>query len=261
MSEAGRLALVTGASTGIGAALALGLAEAGFRLALGARRPDRLAEIAERARERGAVVHADRLDVADAASVERFFEGSERALGVADVVINNAGASRPAALHEYEVDWLETEVATNFLGPILVSRRALLSLRREGRSGDLVFIGSDATRRPRPQQVIYGAAKAGIENLADGLAMELEGTGIRVTKVRLGPTVSEFGAEWDLDQIGERVAYWRDYGLRDARLLGHLLPAETVAAAVIDAVNRPAGVWIDTIEIQPAAPRKDEADE
>ena len=104
--------------------------------------------------------------------------------------------------------------------------------------------------------MIYGAAKAGIENLADGLAQELEGTGIRVTKIRLGPTISEFGSEWNLDEMPERIAYWRGHGLRDARLLGALLPAEAVARAVVDAITRPPEVWIQTIEVQPAAPRK-----
>src|SRR5215468_10430670 len=90
-----RTALITGASSGLGAAVALEMAAQGWKIAIGARREDRLAQTAEQARERGAVaVHAGPLDVTDDASVERFFEASEKALGPADVIVNNAGASR-----------------------------------------------------------------------------------------------------------------------------------------------------------------------
>ncbi len=250
-----RTVLITGASTGIGACMALAFAARGYRLALGARREDRLQQVAAALRQLGARAHTAPLDVTDADSIERFYRGAEESVGTAEVVINNAGCSRPARLHEYDVDWLRTETETNFLGPILVTRRALQPLIADNRRGDIVFISSDAVRHPRPYQTLYGAAKAGVENLADGLARELEGTGIRVTKVRIGPTVSEFGAAWDLTEFADLVQRWRRFGLRDARLLGELMPAEAVAAAVIDAVEKPPGIWVDAIELQPAAPK------
>lgn len=250
-----RTALITGASSGIGAAIALAFAARGHRIVLGARRVDRLEKVAAAARQLGATTHTGSLDVTDADSIDRFFAEAEDAVGAADVLINNAGCSRPAALHEYDLQWLRTEVDTNFLGPILVTRRGLRPMVAAERGGDIVFIGSDASRQPRPFQTLYGAAKAGIENLADGLARELEGTGIRVTKVRIGPTVSEFGAAWDLAEFGQLVERWRKFGLRDARLLGQLMPTEAVAQAVIDVVEKPPGIWVATIEVQPTAAR------
>lgn len=253
MTTQPRTTLITGASSGIGAAIALAFAAHGHRLILGARRVDRLEAVAEAARQLGTTAHTGALDVTDADSIDRFFAAAEDAMGPADVLINNAGCSRPAALHEYDLDWLRTEVDTNFLGPILVTRRGLQPLVAGGRRGDVVFIGSDASHQPRPFQTLYGAAKAGIENLADGLARELEGTGIRVTKIRIGPTVSEFGATWDLAEFGHLVERWRRFGLRDARLLGQLMPTEAVAQTVLDVVEKPPGIWVDTIEVQPTA--------
>src|SRR5215470_7374979 len=90
-----RTALITGASSGLGAAIALEMAAQGWKIAIGARREDRLAETAERVRAQGAAeVYAGVLDVTDDAAVENFFKASENTLGVADVIVNNAGASR-----------------------------------------------------------------------------------------------------------------------------------------------------------------------
>ena len=102
--------------------------------------------------------------------------------------------------------------------------------------------------------MLYGAAKAGVEHLARGLARELEGTGIRVGCVRAGPTLTEFGSTWDPDAIGEQMRYWARFGLRDARLFGALLRPEDVAAAVLEMVQRPPGVWTGLVEVRPAAP-------
>ena len=114
-----RTALITGASSGLGAAIALEMAAKGWSIAIGARREDRLAETAEKARTQGAAsVYAGALDVTDDASVERFFEASERAVGVADVIVNNAGASRFHWLDETDPRWLRSEVETNLIGEV-----------------------------------------------------------------------------------------------------------------------------------------------
>jgi NAD(P)-dependent dehydrogenase (short-subunit alcohol dehydrogenase family) len=97
----------------------------------------------------------------------------------------------------------------------------------------------------------YSATKAGLELLARSLAMELEGTGIRSTVVRVGPTLSEFGVTWPADQLEALMEYWPRFGLQ--RHPG-TLDAEDVARAVLTAVSAPAGVHFDTIELQPEAP-------
>ncbi|MGI8795002.1 MAG: SDR family NAD(P)-dependent oxidoreductase, partial [Acidimicrobiia bacterium] len=117
--------------------------------------------------------------------------------------------------------------------------------------GDLVFISSDATRNARPRMATYSATKAGVELLARSLAMELEGSRIRSTVVRVGPTLSEFGFGWDMDVLQDLMAFWPRYGLQ--RHAGVLEPA-AVARAVVFAVSAPPGVHLDTIEVQPEAP-------
>jgi NADP-dependent 3-hydroxy acid dehydrogenase YdfG len=244
-----RVSVVTGASSGLGLATALAFARLGWSVAVGARREDRLQAAAEQIRASGATAFAHRLDVTCAESVDSFFSAVERALGPAEVVVNNAGVSRPAPLHETPFERIRDEVATNLTGPIYVTRRALPSML-ERRGGDLVFVSSDSTRHPRPRQTIYSATKAGLENFQQALAMELEGTGIRALTVRVGPALSEFSASWDPGDY-RHVEYWRRYGLQRH---GGVLPAEQVARAIVLAVTTPRGVLLDTIEIQPEAP-------
>jgi NADP-dependent 3-hydroxy acid dehydrogenase YdfG len=267
MSTESRTALITGASSGLGAAIAIEMAGLGWKIAIGARRADRLAETAEKARAQGAAdVHAGTLDVSDDASVERFFEESEKVLGVADVIVNNAGASRFHWLDQIDTHWLRTEVETNLIGPICVTHRALNALLASRAPGDVVMISSDAARRPRPGQLAYGASKAGLENYADALSMALEGTGVRVIKLRVGPALSEFGLAWDLspETMKARTEYWASFGLRDARMLVQsnlsILMPEDVARAVVHAVTQPRHILLDTIEIQPNVPQKAEGD-
>jgi NADP-dependent 3-hydroxy acid dehydrogenase YdfG len=262
-----RTALITGASSGLGAAMALEMAALGWKLAIGARRADRLAQTAEQARARGAAdVHAGELDVTDDASIEHFFAASESALGIADVIVNNAGASRFHWLGETDTRWLRSEVETNLIGPMLVTHRALAPLLAAGTGGDVVMVSSDAARRPRPGQLAYGASKAGLENYAEALGMALEGTGVRVIKLRCGPALSEFGLGWDLspETMKARTAHWASFGLRDARMLVSnnlaLLMPQDVARAVVHAVTQPRHVLFDTIELQPAIPRKTNGD-
>jgi NADP-dependent 3-hydroxy acid dehydrogenase YdfG len=251
-----RSVLVTGASAGLGASIALACAKRGWRLALGARRVERLEDVARQARELGAEVHAGPLDVGNEDSVERFFEQSEAALGVADVIVNNAGVSTPGLLHERDTAGIRREVETNLLGLLFVSRRAIKALVDAEKRGDLVFIGSDSATNPRPGQVPYSATKGALEVLCTSLGRELEGTGIRAVRLRLGPAVSEFAAEWDLspEVLEARTEYFRRFGLRDARHYGSLMPAEEVAEALIFAVTRPPGVVMDTIDMYPEAP-------
>jgi NADP-dependent 3-hydroxy acid dehydrogenase YdfG len=200
--------------------------------------------------------------VTDDASVERFFEASENALGTADVIVNNAGASRFHWLAQTEARRLRAEVETNLIGPMIVTHRAVAPLLAARASGDVVMVSSDAARRPRPGQLAYGASKAGLENYADALGMALEGTGVRVIELRLGPALSEFALDWDLspETMRARTEYWASFGLRDARMvaqgnLGILMPQD-VARAVVLAVTQPRHVLLDVVELQPAVPRK-----
>ena len=210
MSTQARIAIVTGASAGFGSAIAFEMASwAGrSRSARGARTGWRRSR--SRPRRGAADVYAGPLDVSDDGSVERFFEASEKALGIADVIVNNAGASRFHWIEQTDTRWLRKEVETNLIGLMLVTHRALVLLLAREIPGDVVMVSSDAVRRPRPGQPAYGASKAGLENYADALGASLEGTGVRVIKLRVGPALSEFASGWDMspDLLKARTEYW-----------------------------------------------------
>ncbi len=246
-----RVSIVTGASAGIGAAIARSLVAEGWPVALGARRPERLEKVGDELGSRGVPVLVRSLDVADPGSIRSFFEATERELGPVEVVVNNAGLCTPGLLHEVGEDDLVYEVAANLVGPMLLARRAVASMLAGGRRGDLVFVSSENAVRPRPHQVAYTATKSGLEGLARSLRMELEGTGIRSTIVRPGPTGTEFGRDWKPGVLEALLGSWQYWGVQR-----HLrwMPPEHVAAAVLTAVQAPPGTHLDEIQLMPEGP-------
>ncbi len=242
---------MTGAGSGIGAAVATQFGALGWRVVLGGRRLDRLEQTALAVREAGGEALAHVVDVADIRSIMDFFDAAEDHFGVADVLVNNAGMNTPGPLHKVSNADVDREIATNLTGPIHMVRRALIPLLEQGKRGDLIFVSSDAARHPRPRQAVYTATKCGLEGLSRTLAMELEGTGIRTTIVRPGSTLSEYASAWDIEKIPALVEYWQSFGLQRH---GGVMTAEAVARAVVLAVTTEPGVFLDVIEVQPEAP-------
>jgi NAD(P)-dependent dehydrogenase (short-subunit alcohol dehydrogenase family) len=247
-----RTIVVTGASSGLGVAIAVAFGELGWRVAVGARRVERLEDTALLVERAGGTCLPHALDVSNADSVDAFYAAVEGRFGVASAVVNNAGSSRPGLLQDIPPDALAHEVMVNLLGPMYMARRALPAMLERDEGGDIVFITSDASMHPRPQQAPYTATKAGLEGLSRALSMELEGTGIRSTIVRPGPTISEYATGWGAERITKLLEYWQQFGLQRH---GGVMPAEAVARAVVLAVTTPPGVHLDTIEVQPEAPR------
>lgn len=180
----GKKAAITGASSGIGAATAEALAEAGAALFLGARRSDRLEAVAREIRSRvpGATIELHDLDVRDHASSEAF----ARAAGATDILVNNAGLARgldPIATGD-EAGWQET-LDTNVMGVLRVSRQFLPGMLQRG-SGHLVFVGSVAGIDAYAGGAVYCASKAAVTMIARTLRHELFGTGLRVSVVDPG---------------------------------------------------------------------------
>jgi NADP-dependent 3-hydroxy acid dehydrogenase YdfG len=245
-----RVAAVTGASSGIGRAIAVALGAEGWRVALGARRADHLEETAKIVIEAGGEAYPRVVDVTDPRSVDAFVSSVEDVLGPVDALVNNAGIAIPGPFWELAPAQLEREVRTNLLGPMLCARRVLGSMIKRGH-GDVVFVSSDTARVPRPRLLGYSATKAGLEVVARTLAMELEGTGVRSTTVRVGPTLTDFASGWTPEQVAELMTYWPRFGVQRHF---HTLNPEDVARAVVYAVTSPPGVHIDVIEVQPEAP-------
>ncbi len=249
-----RNVMITGASSGIGADTALELARLGHAVALGARRVARLEEVAGRIEKAGGRAFTHALDVRDFGSIDAFCSACERALGPIDLLINNAGENRAALVHEATPDELRSDVEINLLGAILMTRRVLPAMLARGR-GDVVFIGSDSAKHPRPYQGAYAAAKHGLEAFARVLEMETEGTGVRSILVRVGPTGSEFGNQMPKDKIPAILESWKYWGV--LRRL-HWMPGTSVARAIARVVEIPVEESYPTIlEIQPGGRAKE----
>jgi NADP-dependent 3-hydroxy acid dehydrogenase YdfG len=180
----GKKAVISGASSGIGAATAEALAEAGAALFLGARRQDKLEAVAReiRARVAGAKVELHRLDVTDQASAEAF----ARAAGSADILVNNAGLARglePIATGD--VAGFQETLDTNVMGVLRLTRLFLPDMLRRG-TGHVVFLGSVAGMDPYAGGAVYCASKAAVTMIARTLRHEVFGTGLRVSVVDPG---------------------------------------------------------------------------
>ncbi len=178
MRVEGKVAWVTGASSGIGAALASVLAARGARVVLSARRVDRLEQVRALCGEgRSAVLP---MDLADAASLPAKVREAASLFGRIDLLINNAGVSQRSLFVETDPAVIRRLLETDLLAPILLTR-AVVPLLIERKSGHVVFVSSLAGKIGAPLRTVYGAAKHGLCGFADSLRAELWRHGIAVT--------------------------------------------------------------------------------
>lgn len=243
---------VLGGSAGIGRAVAEALARDGWRVAVGARGEARLAEAVDGVTRAGGVAMGTRVDVADPASVEAFFDAAAAALGPVDAVVSCAAHARPGRFWERSAAALKAEIETGLTGTLLVARAATARMVAGGRGGDLVFLSSTTATIPWPYFTAYAAAKAGLEQAARVMALELEGTGVRVGVVRIGNTVgTDWAAEWNADDFA-LAGEWARFGLM--RHGGFMQPAD-VARAVAQVLRTPRGMQLELVTVHPEAPR------
>jgi NADP-dependent 3-hydroxy acid dehydrogenase YdfG len=181
----GAVAVVTGASTGIGEATALALARRGARVVAAARRLELLEALAARIRARGGEAIAVRCDVTEPAQLDALAERVREAFGHCDVLVNNAGVPGGGSFVRRTADELERIVRTN-LGGVIHGTRAFLPLLAEAGGGHVVNVASLAGRHAVPGAAVYSATKHGVVAFSRALDHELAPRGIRVTSVNPG---------------------------------------------------------------------------
>lgn len=236
-----RLILITGATAGIGAATARRLARDGARLALWARRAERLQQLAEELGASTAVV-----DVRDRAMIQSALAQLVAQAGPPDVLINNAGLGAGfARFHEGDPQDWDVNIDTNLKGAAYVARAVIPHMVAAGR-GHVVNIGSTAAHMVAPRGHVYAATKHAVRALSEGMSIDLAGTPVKVSLIDPGYVKTEFGVVRFLGNVERAMETYRGF---------QPLSPEDVADAIAYVVGLPAHVNIADLVIVPTAQR------
>jgi NADP-dependent 3-hydroxy acid dehydrogenase YdfG len=236
----GRVAIVTGASSGIGEATAVALSEAGATVALGARRTDRLEAIAGRLDGRCLV---KQVDVTDEGQARSFVQESHDELGRLDILVNNAGVMLLGPVTGARVDDWRRMIDVNLLGLLYCTHTALPLIGRGG-GGDIVNVSSVAGRHANAGAAVYNMTKFGVHAFSEALRQEALHEGIRVTTVAPGFVETELQGHNVNPMVRRSVDEARER-------IGDVLRPEDIADAIVHAVSRPPHVCVNEVVVRP----------
>jgi NADP-dependent 3-hydroxy acid dehydrogenase YdfG len=239
----GRVAAVTGASSGIGAATALELARAGAAVAVGARRKERLDELVKRIESEGGRALTFELDVTDESQARGFVEGANQQLGGLDILVNNAGLMLLGPVDDADTEDWRRMIDVNVLGLLYCTRAALPLMRANGR-GDVVNVSSVAGRRAGAGAAVYNLTKFGVTAFSEALRQEALHHGIRVICVEPGMVDTELQGHNTHPAVRQSMA-------RSAERIGKPLTAEDVARTIAWAVEQPPHVGLNELLVRP----------
>jgi NADP-dependent 3-hydroxy acid dehydrogenase YdfG len=239
---AGKVALVTGASSGIGEATAVALAEAGAAVAIGARRRDRLDALAGTLRDGGARVLQLDLDVTDEQACTAAVARTRQELGGLDVLVNNAGVMLLGTIVGADTEDWRRMLQTNVLGLMYMTHAAIEGMVEQG-SGDIVNVSSVAGRLARRGSGVYNASKWAVNAFSESLRQEVTGRGVRIGLVEPGAVATEL-----TDHITQPEA---KAGAVSMYTSMRALQAEDIARAVLYLVTQPPHVAVNEILIRP----------
>ena len=240
----GKVALVTGASSGIGEATAVALAGAGAAVAIGARRKDRLDALAGRLREDGATVLQLDLDVTDEQACADAVRATRQELGGLDVLVNNAGVMLLGTIVGADPEDWRRMLSTNVLGVMYMTHAAIEGMVEHG-SGDIVNMSSVAGRTARKGAGVYNASKWAVNAFSESLRQEVTGRGVRISLVEPGAVATEL-RDHITQPEAKAAALESSTGMRS-------LDAEDIARAVLYLVTQPPHVAVNEVLVRPTA--------
>jgi len=229
--------VVTGASAGIGAAVARALAAAGMRVVLGARRGERLADVCAEIRTQGGSADFVATDMRDEAQVERLIDTAVERHGQIDALINNAAIGTVRTIAEGRTEEWRAILDTNVLGTLVACRAALRHMLPRGR-GDILNMTSASAHEAWPYLAVYAASKAAIHTLSRGLRAEVAAQGIRVMTIEIHNVAgTDFASNFEAAVLPAAIRRWEQLGLlsRESPMLG----PEAVACAVVFQLSQP----------------------
>jgi 3-oxoacyl-[acyl-carrier protein] reductase len=240
-----QVVVITGASSGIGAATALALAQRGARLSLLARSANKLKLVADAARAEGA---ADVLwqicDVRDEASVAEAVEQTVTHFGRIDALINSAGLSLNGAVNGYALDDWRTVIDTNLTGTFLLCRAVLPVMLRQtdgALRGQIINLSSGAGRNGIKNMAAYCAAKFGVIGFTEALAHEVRNEDIRVAVLLPASTATHFS----------RTAHRANKDAENTGEIGYALTADEVARVIVAMLEQPSQAWMSEVVLRP----------
>jgi clavulanate-9-aldehyde reducatase len=244
----GRVAVVTGASSGIGEATAEALAREGATVAVAARRLDRLEELAKRISDEGGRAETFEVDVADEDQARGLILDSEEKLGGLDILINNAGLMLLGPVQGADTEGWRRMVDVNCLGLLYCTHAALPVMQQRG-GGHIVNVSSVAGRQADLGSAVYNMTKWGVVGFSEALRQEALHSNIRVTVVEPGFVATELHGHNELPVVVEGVEKMRSQ-------IGDVLEAEDIADAITYVVTRPERVDVNEILIRPTPQRR-----
>jgi NADP-dependent 3-hydroxy acid dehydrogenase YdfG len=244
----GRVVAVTGASSGIGEATALALANEGAAVALGARRRDRIESLAKRIRDAGGRAEPSEVDVSDEDAARGFVENAHRELGGLHGLVNNAGVMLLGPVEGADTEEWRRMISVNLLG-LLYCTHAALPLMREAGEGDIVNLSSVAGRSATAGAAVYNMTKFGVTAFSEALRQEALHAGIRVTCVEPGYVDTELQAH-NVNPVVQQATQ------RMREQIGEVLTAEDIARAIVYALSQPRRVCLNEVLIRPTGQRR-----
>jgi NAD(P)-dependent dehydrogenase (short-subunit alcohol dehydrogenase family) len=200
----GRVAVVTGGSRGLGREMVLAFADHGADVVIASRKLENCEAVAEEVRAKGRKALAVAYHAASWSDADRLAETALSEFGKVDVLVNNAGMSPLyPSVDAISEDLYDKVMGVNLKGPFRLSAN-LGTEMMNGDGGSIIFVSSVASQRPSPNELVYGAAKAGVNNLTYGLARTM-GPKVRVNCIVPGPFLTDISKAWDLEDFNKRA--------------------------------------------------------